>query len=268
MEIVCVYVCVVKQKNVFSRGCIAQEREWWKRGIKRCITTFFFLSKFKNFRNKGEMFDRSKTLPMGVVYCINKNPWRSLHPKRVSHSCLFELKDPGLSRCLGRSLLRETISFRIFGLRLQCCRSLISGGFMDEITVNQRQRFMKWEMARTTALWCAPIRAGAETNVGLTHIELGPCVCVCVCVCVCIWKWDSLMTVVLFAMLDSFTLRHNLWAGDVFLLMCETQTCQNPVPDTELNTSDCCWSNEIKKNFRTTKLFKKKKVNKQTSVPS
>lgn len=37
---------------------------------------------------------------------------------------------------------------------------------------------------------------------------------------------DSWTVEVLFAMLDSFALRHNLWAGDVFLLMCDTQTIQ------------------------------------------
>lgn len=50
-----------------------------------------------------------------------------------------------------------------------------------------------------------------------------------------------------FCYAGQLTLRHNLWAGDVFLLMCETQTCQILVPDTELNTSDCYWSSEIEK---------------------
>ena len=45
------------------------------------------------------------------------------------------------------------------------------------------------------------------------------CMCVIVCVCVCVGAgvcirasrmWDTLMIGVLFAMLDSFTLRHNL----------------------------------------------------------
>ena len=59
-------------------------------------------------------------------------------------------------------------------------------------------------------------------------------VCVCVCVCVCVW--NSFGNRSPFCYAGQLTLRHNLLAGDLFLLMCETRTYQILLQTPDLNT--------------------------------